>query len=369
MSKIENEAMDQLLCHITKQKKVLTNINNCCTAAVKYNTIGNAYNDIQKNIKVYLNKDEKNGTVKTYAYARCSKTVQENKDYCHLHCRMLVYNTSGLKIFDKDILPTSETVKTRWLANVNDDFFENMGKRGAKKKNKDNNFSFADEKHPVLLILIHKNAKLATQLSLYASQLLKGNYQNNDMLLLNTDLTKTTKTTTTATISTTPTPKIEPETSNDISSLLTLIKTNLSENEKLSSEEDDSNEEDSDDSDEDDSEKDESVDPDDSDGVSCIPITTNNGKLLWYDKEHNIVYEPEGEDGGEEIGILKEITNEYHTIVHNKKLYTVLKEIDIAKKGLIYCCVITNSLFDKNYEFIGSRTKLKNNTYKFDFTN
>ena len=362
MSLIENEAMDQLLCHIVKQKKVLTHTNSCCTAAVKYNTIGNAYKDIQKNIKVYLNKDEKNGSIKTYAFARCSKTIQEGKNYCHLHCRMSLYNNEGLKNFEKDILPTIDTAKSRWLANVNDDFFENMGKRGAKKKNKENNYSFSDEKHPVLLILIHKNAKLATQLSLYASQLLKGNYQNNDMLLS----TKTSVKEKSISVSSC----IE---NNDMSSLLSLIKTKSDDDvlDKDSSEEESSDEEEEIFSEEGNIVLDAGSDAgsDDSDGVSCIPITTNNGKQLWYNKENNIVYEPEGEDGGEEIGILKEISNEYHTIVYNKKLYTVLKEININKRGTIYCCVITNSLFDLNNEFIGSRTKLKNNTYKFDFTN
>jgi len=187
MSKIENEAMVQLLSHInekkcdnypldTKKKKNISDGTNCCTAAVKYNTIGNAYKDIQNKVNVYLVKDDKNGSVKINAYARCSKTKQDGGDFCHLHCRMIKCGSKSLKVFDKDIIPISSDDKLRWLARTDDDFFENMGKRGAKKKHGENNYTFSDDKHPILLILTHKNAKLATQLSIYASQLLKGNY-------------------------------------------------------------------------------------------------------------------------------------------------------------------------------------------------
>ena len=106
----------------------------------------------------------------------------------------------------------------------------------------------------------------------------------------------------------------------------------------------------------------------DDEGVSCIPIYTNKKKLLWYNEDNQSVYEPEGDDSGEEIGLLIEISMEYHTINHNDKFYTVLNELNVKDKGNIYYCVLTDSLFDKELNFIGTRTKIKNNKYRFDFT-
>jgi hypothetical protein len=423
MSKFDDIATIQILSNINEKKitnmseiknkkKDISNEKNNCIAAVKYNTIGNAYKDRMKNIDVYLVKEEKNGNIKTHAYSRCSKTTQDGTHFCHLHCRMTKYNNDGLKIFDKDILPSNQNDKTRWLANINDDFFENMGKRGAKKKNGENNFTFPDENHPVLLILTHKNAKLATKLSIYASQLLKNsNYECLEIISNNIkdyEIKKTNSKKTKEIIKT-------DNTSDNISNLISMISKidKSSELLKKSIDNDDKDESDKDESDKDESDKDESdkdksdkdesdkdksdkdeSDKDESDdiefedieskedeskedeskdvesedeGVSCIPIYTNKKKLLWYNEDNKVVYEPEGEDGGEEIGILKEISDEYYTINHNGKLYTVLKEINVKKKGNIYCCVLTDSLFDKELNFIGTRTKIKNNEYRFDF--
>ena len=88
---------------------------------------------------------------------------------------------------------------------------------------------------------------------------------------------------------------------------------------------------------------------------------------MYYDEENNSVIEPEGNDSGEIIGILKEISKEYHTIVYNHKYYTVAKELTHEDKGKIYCCVLTDKVFNKKMKLIGSRTKLKNKEYRFDF--
>jgi len=362
---IEDEAMNQLIKNIknkkiedsseNKQKKDNNCEKNCCIAAVRYNTIGNAYKDIQNNVLVYLIEDENNGNKKVSAYAQCSKSASsqysetENEEnlnieskLCHLHRRMIKSNSDGLKIFEKDILPNSQSDKKRWLANINDDFFENMGKRGAKKKNSDNNFLFPNENHPILLILNHKNAKLATMLSLYATQLLKNN--SNTDFHIESELKVSNK----------------KDKNNDISknlnNLISLISSNgidlKSKISKKCIEEE---------------EVDDHEDDDHEDDVPCIPIKTIKGKLLWFNEENNIVYEPEGEDSGEELGFLKEISKDYSTIIHNKKTYTVIIEISHKNRGKINCCVLTNSLFDKKMNLIGTRKKLKNNDYRFDF--
>jgi len=415
MSKINDLATIQLLSNINEKKisdnkskkKDISNEKNICIAGVRYNTIGNAYKDRMNNVDVYLIKEEKNGNIKTHAYSRCSKTTQDGTNFCHLHCRMTKYNNEGLKIFEKDILPSNPSDKTRWLANINDDFFENMGKRGAKKKNSENNFTFPDENHPVLLILTHKNAKLATQLSLYASQLLKNsNYVCHEIMTNNikdNDIKKVESKKTKEIIK-------SDNTSENISNLISMIstidkssqllkKSNINQDNKSKddkSEGAESEEHEDDEPENDESENDEFIEVNsennqlkdnksvnnieikeqsdnednssDDEGVSCIPIYTNKKKLLWYNEDNQSVYEPEGDDGGEEIGLLKEISMEYHTINHNEKFYTVLNELNVKDKGNIYYCVLTDSLFDKELNFIGTRTKIKNNKYRFDFT-
>jgi hypothetical protein len=355
-----------------QKKKDISSEKNICIAAVRYNTIGNAYKDRMNNIDVYLVKEEKNGNQKTHAYSRCSKTTQEGTQFCHLHCRMTKYNNDGLKIFDKDIIPSHPNDKSRWLANINDDFFDNMGKRGAKKKNGENNYTFSDENHPVLLILTHKNAKLATTLTSYASQLLK----NSNYICK--DLEVSGKTSVKEKSKKIPVKKQEEDTYQNIGNLMTMIseidksstvkESNIKHNDVI---EDDLEEEES--NDDRSSAKSESCNNSDDDadneseGVSCIPIYTTKNKLLWYNEDTGTIYEPEGDDGGEELGILTKISKEYHTINYKDELYTVLKKHDVKDKGYIFCCVLTDTLFDKKMNFIGSRTKLKDNEYRFDF--
>jgi hypothetical protein len=393
MSKLENDAMTQLLSSISekkiesslnpKKKKCISNEKHFCTAAVRYITIGDAYKDKLKKINVCLVEEEKNGIVKQYTYARCSKPTPDSVDFCHLHNRMLKHNSEGLKIFEKDIVPHSTNDKHKW-----EKYFENMGKRGAKKKNCDNNFSFSDENHPILMILNHKNPKLETQLSLYASQLLKSNYTTNS---LPPDIIKE---------KTIPAQIVEKKNDN-LSNLMTLISSikkdedaseddaseddasedDESEGDDESEDDDESEEEEtkknnqeksimktsdeaSDDSEDSESEKDTESDDD----VQVIEIYSTSGKLLYYDEENNSVIEPEGNDSGEVIGTLEEISKEYHTVEYNKKYFIVAKELKHNEKGKIYRCVLTNKVFNKKMKLIGTCTKLKNKDYRFDFT-
>jgi hypothetical protein len=369
---LENEAMSLLMSNIN-EKQISSNNSNVlskkdsnsekkyCIAAVRYTTIGEAFKDIQNNVKVYLVKEEKNGNTKTHAYCRCSKTLQDGKDICHLHLRMINFNKDGLKIFERDILPKNQHDKSRYLADVNDDFFENMGKRGAKKKNGGNNFIFPEPDHPVLLIMSHKNPKLANQLTVYASQLLK--YNTN---IISKDFVTNEK------VSKKSSSVDDDQSLSNVIDLITSAekeKSNLKDkkisSKKIQYQEDDQLE----DENQDNSNSSEEEDDDEEDeGVSCIPIHTTKGKQLWLNADNNIIYEPEGEDGGEEIGVLKKISSQYHTILYENEYYTVIKEIKDKKRGMINCCVLTNSLFDKKMKLIGNRKKLKNKEYSFDFT-
>ena len=175
---------DSLLLNIknsikNNDKKIDKKVENkLCNGAVKYNTIGDAYKAItDSKIKVYIYETIKNGKVNEVAYARCSKKAEDNDCVCHLHRRMRSTNPKGIKYFDKDILPfvnnnDGNGIKIR-LANINDSYFDNMGKRGAKKKNKNTVIDFKSSNHPLLLAMQHKNPKILQDILIYARKQLK----------------------------------------------------------------------------------------------------------------------------------------------------------------------------------------------------
>jgi hypothetical protein len=399
--KLNNKKSDDISPNINDLKKN-SNDKILCSAAVRYTTFRKAYKVIESGHNVYLIKEEKNGIIKTSAYSQCLKTCHNENEYCHIHCRMILNNPEDLKIFKKDILPTGNNDKTRALASVNDSFFENMGKRGAKKKNYENNFCFPSENDPILLILNHKNAKLQTVLYDIAKQLLKSNHtdihfkplkkqeepieknMNNNLqnkISLVANLSNLKSNTENVKIMENTVIKEEDDFSikedefdneeDDYS-----VKDNQSDNE----EDDLSIKEDHSDSEEDSSVKDNESendryesdnDEDESDNentVQCIEIKTIDNISLYLDPDDNKIYQPsEEEEDGEEIGYLKEISKKYHQIKYNDKLYTVMKEFDHVSKGKIYCCVLSNLLFDKKSKKIGKRIKIKGNEYTFQF--
>ena len=329
----EQQAIEQLFTNINdkklkddsiKKKKNTICEKNCCTAAVRYITIGNAYRDILKNIPVYFVKDE-NG--KSHAYSRCSKTTHDGKDFCHIHTNTFK-NNGNIKIFEKDILPKDAIDKNRWLADVNDDYFQEMGKRGAKKKNCENNYTFSESNDPILLTLNHKNAKLATLLRIYASQLLKTNGNPSDVELhMEKEYSKL--------VPKKPQHSIKNEETLD--NLISMITTNV----EVEKDDTESVFELTSDITEDYESYQESV--------SCIPIYTKDKQELWYNPDNNIVYQMCDENGdGSELGELKEISKEYYTIKHNKKYYTVITPYELSFK-----CVFTNALFDIGMNFTG----------------
>jgi hypothetical protein len=371
MTSLEVQAMDQLYSNIkeqnikskselTKKNKTLISEKNCCTAAVRYTTIGNAFRDIEKHVNVYLVKDEKS---KINAFSRCSKTTQDGKFFCHIHSNTIKNNSADkVKIFEKDILPIDKNDKNRWLADISDDFFQEMGKRGAKKKNCENNFLFDDSNHPVLKVLSHKNAKLSTFLSIYASQLLKGNGNCVDidieldkeinklaskkprnskkkedtfdnLISMITSVDESTKKYESVELS-----DIDSDTNSVISELVVEDYSSDNENKKVEVEISDIEED----------------DDSDQESVSCVPIYTKDKEELWYNPENKIVYKMCDENGdGTELGHLKEISKDYYVIKHEKKYYTVVVPFKSKENGSGFKCVFTNALFDLKMNFIG----------------
>lgn len=371
----EIDAISQLFNNINekndsnkKSEKCNINKKKCCIAAVKISTIGRAFKNVLDGVPVYLVKDKKNNVLKTYAYIRCSKTIEEDCEYCHIHGNVLKRNLDGVQDFEKDIISKGS------LANTTNDFFINMGKRGAKKKTNKNTFTFNNCNNPILLILTHKNPKLTIELTMHAHQILKGgdgsSYNNQYNELKSDKKSKPSKKNLDNLFSVIS--EIDLNSNNKLSNRdiekINLMKKELSEENNES----ENNESEEDESEDDDSEEDycdKNIDTINNEEVSCDEIYTTKDKLLWYNEENNTIYEPEGDDGGEEIGILSEIHIDYHTIVHNNKYYTVLKEIFEKKHGKIYSCSLTDKLFNRDLEYIGNQKRLKNNEYQMIFFN
>jgi hypothetical protein len=257
-------------------------------------------------------------------------------------------NKDRLKIFDTDILPKNPNDKTRKLAHEDDDFFENMGKRGTKKKNIDKTFYFENVTDPIYLILTNSNHKLRTLLSLHAIELLNDNnelFKNNKYLSskYNNDPIKDNLNNMISLMSSSPI-------DNSINSL-SQKQSSLSIDNFISSDDDDDD--------------DESVSELE---ISVIEITTKKGRLLWYESETSIVYNPEEPRKGG-MGKLIKVPSKYSTIKMNNNEYTIIIEILHKKYGLINCCVLTDKLFNENFDHIGIRKKNKyeKNTYDLEF--
>ena len=344
-----------------KLQKMISTDKNCCKAGVRYTTIGNAYRSmVNDNLEVWLIDEEKDGNIKTNAYSRCMKTMQGEHGYCHIHFNTFKNNSSAVKDFDKDILPKSADDKIRRLANISDPYFLPMGKRGAKKKSFEKTYTFPDEKHPVLLVMNHKDAKLNTILTLYAIQLLKNNPQ---------DLPEIKK------LSTSPPVKVkyinafdQLNSNNLIDIMKQLKKTNdlVNESDKMHPIEfnytqtdthcealsDAHSDAHSDHSDQSDAHSDTLsaisdeviIEEDDIESVNCIPIYTKDKEELWYNLENNMVYRMSGDDGdGVELGLFKKVNKSNHFIVHEKKYYTIVTEIDSG-----YKCFFSGKMYDKD---------------------
>jgi len=359
-----------------KHKKDSSIDKNKCQAGAKFNTLKDIYLAIENNEEVYLIEDSVKK--KKFAYSRCCKTSGSNSNYCHTHD-----GKKTTKNFEKDILPYGERPK------LNDDFFEGMGKRGAKKKNINNALYLKDD-DVILYILKHKNPKLMQQLYFYAREIKK----NENEIIINQDISNLKSYSEKKNDSESEEEdedEIEP--SKNIGSYLELLSSLEKESPTKKKEESDkegsiidSNSEDSDeeksnsklsakasnleDSEDENSEEESNVEEgsdEESEGVSCTQIETLKGKILWLNPETNLVYEPEGDDEGKALGTLKKIKKKYSTILCDEEYYTVIEEITHEKKGLIFRCVLSNNLFDKKMNLIGTLEYLRKNEYRYNF--
>ncbi len=355
----ESKVVEELVNNINTHKATDNVVNivhekNMCKAAVRLNTYGSAYQYRLNNKEVYLVKEDVKGVYKTFAYIRCSKSSNDGCNFCHIHDRMNKLNSSGVKVFDKDVIPQNLSDKTRWLANLKDEYFDNMRKK--KKKEETNSFVFPNETDPVLLILNNKKSKICSMLYTYATQLLKDidikeplnpvsevkkqikkevKKEKNIKYQLNEENVKKI-------------PHILPKIHEDeIEDEIEDIKSIVSE-EVISSSDEESEKID----------EEPELEPDDE-------IYTNDGQQFYI--KNTTVYKADGDDGCAEVGELIEIVQKHHTIKYNEKYYSIFHKDNHVRKGVIYICIISNKVFNAKMKHIGKAKKTGLNTYELVF--
>ena len=385
MSKLEKQAFNQLIDNIggkashSKDLVKYSDNKNRCIAASRFESSIIAYDVLCKgDIEIYIVEIEKNGTFIPKAYKRCCRSINSIKknnivelkegeeiidDSLDIKSRLCISHkdSKSLKIFDTDILPKNTKDSSRRLATKDDPYFTQKAKSGRKKKISLNSFIFDSKQNPILIVLNHKNRNLYTSLMIEAAKLLKNKSDDikiveNSLVSLHNNETKFEKTD-------------ELDIVSDNESVISFDKS-----EEINLYEDDDNEEDNEqdnDKNQNENEEDDDEDDDDDEGVSCEPIFTNKNKQLWYNDQTNMVYEPEGDDSGEELGFLKEVPSKYETIRFNDKSYTVMLEIQDDVKGNIFCCVLSNKLFKVNKDdklvHIGKRSLINDKEFKLEF--
>lgn len=161
---------------LKKNKKTKTKEQkNICCAAVHKKVLGEIWNSLhdKKPEVFYIITEYESSQKKEKAYSRCTKTVSDGKDFCHLHQRKYNDDKNSIKHFEKDILPRGEDDEERRIATLEDEeFFQKMGTRGSPPKK--NTGDLVIKKNdpfykPLTTLIFSKNAKDRTDFYRYVS--------------------------------------------------------------------------------------------------------------------------------------------------------------------------------------------------------
>ncbi len=159
-----------------KKKKMKEQKNVCC-AAVHKKVLAEVWNSLhdKKNEIFYIVTEYEGSQKKERAFTRCTKTVSDGKDFCHLHQRKFNDNKDSIKHFEKDILPRGEDDEERRIATLEDEeFFEKMGTRGSPPKKNTGDLLIKKKDpfyHILKFFLEHKDARLRTDFYRYVSEI------------------------------------------------------------------------------------------------------------------------------------------------------------------------------------------------------
>ena len=329
--------------------------NEICKYASRFTTKKSALDAINSGKKVYI--------LGKSAYTECSIPLNQSceDETCHIHSR------SDKRILWNDIINNENSSKLDSKC----DFFDDMGRRGAPKKKKTDECICSDKESSLYIACNDPDLKSYMKMVSFILIKNKGYLKNKNDLLkiiqnnisdIDEDFDKSDNKLDFSNIH---------KNQNDLSNLFTTNDLLLKKTMDIVCDKNDfDNDIDNLDNDIDNLILDNTAsDINSVESISCFDIKTNKGRSLWLDENTFKVYHPEDDDGGSEIGVLKEIEKKYHTINYLDKYYTVILKINHDRYNEVNCCVIENKLFDNKLKYIGTRKKLKNNKYEFKFNN
>ncbi len=331
------------------KKPILQKTNTRCAAGVPFKTKKEALNHLMKEKKLYYIVDENK------AYYQCKKSSEDDCELCHLHKQTFDEDKSKIKLFDKDIVMSDEKNANRLVLLPKDashQYFDNMEKRGAKKKHKVIEIEDSSEE----IFECFQDEEKKRMLTFCARQILNG-----------------AKITSFLTTPVQPVCVINNSKQNDVG-----INNNKS-NRNISSAEDSSDDKTYDSEDElSDSEQDDSKtfekmriqqlveqfreyfqndEEQDLFEDEMEPIHTNDKKLLFLNKVNNNVFEPEEDDNITPMGKLIEVSEcslKYATIMYKEKYCTIVRAIKDDVYGVLFRCSLSNNLFDYKMRRMGT---------------
>ncbi len=331
------------------KKPILQKTNTRCAAGVPFKTKKEALNHLMKEKKLYYIVDENK------AYYQCKKSSEDDCELCHLHKQTFDEDKSKIKLFDKDIVMSDEKNANRLVLLPKDashQYFDNMEKRGAKKKHKVIEIEDSSEE----IFECFQDEEKKRMLTFCARQILNG-----------------AKITSFLTTPVQPVCVINNSKQNDVGTNNNKSNRNISLTEDSSDEKTYDSEDELSDSEQDDSKTFEKMriqqlveqfreyfqndEEQDLFEDEMEPIHTNDKKLLFLNKVNNNVFEPEEDDNITPMGKLIEVSEcslKYATIMYKEKYCTIVRAIKDDVYGVLFRCSLSNNLFDYKMRRMGT---------------
>lgn len=299
---------------ILNEKNSITNnkVNkSLCCCAILFPTVQTAYNALQKGRTVYiLRRKENGGKIKERAFSQCSRKCSDETVMCKKHCSMDISKITKWNDLVNNEMSSIATLKSSFFT-----------KKGDKIKSLKSNIDANIQK-------VLDDVVLSKKLIKYAQELLSMNKKPSLSITLDN---------VTENISKTDNPLLEDNNE------LTDDESNLEEDEELdnknsSNEEDESSEEE----------------------VECEEIKTIDGRTLYLDPINNKIYNPEGDNSGNEFANFIEVEYKKAPIKYKEKYYICGVKFEYEDTEYIKC-KLTNKVFsfDEPHEFIGKITEKK----------
>ena len=100
----------------------------------------------------------------------------------------------------------------------------------------------------------------------------------------------------------------------------------------------------------------------DSSTAECIQIISKTGKAYYLEEDSMIIYEPQGEDNGNELGMLTKVNDKKAPFFKGGLHYIIGKMIKVGKKEYIMCVITKRAYFNDKY--LGKAVSTSKGKYK-----